>query len=384
MRLAVYTDYSYRRSEGRLYGERAFVLFLGALARHFDRVVVPGRLATTPGPVHYELSPDIEFVALPHYESVTKPVSAGWAWLRSMSAFWRVLDDVDAVWLLGPHPLCILFWLLATLRGRRVALGVRQNTPVYVRARRPGQTFVHAVADALDGTYRLLARRCPTVVVGPELADLYAAAPSLLEISVTLVDSEDLTDPDDALGRSYEERLQVLSVGRLETEKNPLLLADVLAALAAEDPRWHLLVCGEGPMEAALAARLDELGVADRATLQGYVPLDGGLLELYRQSQMFLHVSWTEGVPQVLFEAFAGGAPVVATAVGGVPEVVDDPGTGRLVPPSDPHALADAVVDVLGHEDREGLAARAREKARLFSAEASADVVEEALWALRG
>ena len=70
--------------------------------------------------------------------------------------------------------------------------------------------------------------------------------------------------------------------------------------------------------------RLRELGVADHADLLGYVPIDGGLLDLYRSSHAFLHVSWTEGLPQTLFEAFASGLPVVATAVGGVPAAVGD------------------------------------------------------------
>ena len=53
--------------------------------------------------------------------------------------------------------------------------------------------------------------------------------------------------------------------------------------------------------------------MAERVDLRGYLPLDGGLLDLYRGADALLHVSWTEGVPQVLLEAFAAGLPVVAT-----------------------------------------------------------------------
>jgi glycosyltransferase involved in cell wall biosynthesis len=67
--------------------------------------------------------------------------------------------------------------------------------------------------------------------------------------------------------------------------------------------------------------------------VRGYVPIDGGLPELYRSSHAFLHVSWTEGLPQVLFESFAAGLPVVATEVGGVPAAVGD--AALLVPPGD-------------------------------------------------
>ena len=102
------------------------------------------------------------------------------------------------------------------------------------------------------------------------------------------------------------------------------MLADVLARLHGSDPRFRLLIVGEGPMAGDVEARLRELGVADHADMLGYVPIDGGLLDLYRSSHAFLHVSWTEGLPQTLFEAFASGLPVVATAVGGVPAAVGD------------------------------------------------------------
>jgi len=95
-----------------------------------------------------------------------------------------------------------------------------------------------------------------------------------------------------------------------------------------------------------LSARLAELGVADHAELLGYVPIDGGLLDVYRSSHAFLHVSWTEGLPQTLFEAFAAGLPVVATAVGGVPDAVGD--AALLVEPGDADAPATELLRLAG------------------------------------
>ena len=107
-----------------------------------------------------------------------------------------------------------------------------------------------------------------------------------------------IVTPEDALARSYDGELQVLNVGRLDPEKNPLLLADVLARLRENDPRWRLVVCGDGPLQDALAERLAALGLSEHADLRGYVTFDGGLLDAYRSSHAFLHVSWTEGFPR--------------------------------------------------------------------------------------
>ena len=87
-------------------------------------------------------------------------------------------------------------------------------------------------------------------------------------------------------------------------------------------------------MRGELEDRLTELGLTDAVELRGHVPLREGLLDLYRASHAFLHVSWTEGFPMVLIEAFASGVPVVATAVGGI--ALEVGGAAILIEPGDP------------------------------------------------
>jgi len=367
LRLLVYTDYVYRREGGAVYAERAFALFLAELRGYVDRLVIAGRTDPEAGESHYRLPPDVEFVPLPHYRSLVHARQSVPATFGSLVRFWRALGGVDTAWLLGPYALSVLFAGLAALRGRRVALGVRQDQPAYVRSRHPDRRWVHLAGDALERVWRALARIWPVVVVGPGLARNYRHSRRLLEIAVSLVRDEDVVEPAEAAGRSYDGELTALSVGRLEREKNPLLLADVLARL---DARWRLVVCGEGPMEEELRKRLEALGVADRAELRGYVPIDGELPQLYRSSHALLHVSWTEGVPQVLFEAFAAALPVVATAVGGVADAAGD--AALLVPPGDADPPARALERLATDEElRAGLvlAGNARVRDRTLEAE---------------
>lgn len=321
-RLAAYTDYVYRRRDGAIYAQRAFALFLARLGGEVDSLAIAGRLDPEPGESYYRLPDDVEFVPLPHYEALSRPLSALPAMARSLGRFWRLLGRVDAVWLLGPYPLSFAFVVLAALRRRRIFLGVRQDWPTYVRSRHPGRRALHLIADVMEAAWQGLARRYPVVVVGPELAHNYRRSAAVLPITVSMVDEEDIAPP--RAPRAEGGDLTVLSVGRLETEKNPLLLADILAGLQAKDTRWKLVVAGEGPMRAALEERLESLGVAEHADLRGYVPIDAGLHDLYRSADYFLHVSWTEGLPQVLYEAFAARLPIVATAVGGVPDAAGD------------------------------------------------------------
>ena len=342
MRLAVYTDYEYCSDGVRRYGQRAFVVFLEALREHVDRLVLVGRFDPKPGRSHYPLHEQTELVGLPHYESLGHPWSVARSLLVSVARFWRLLDEVDTVWVLGPYPHSVLLALLTALRRRRLVLGVRQDMPLYVRSRRPDRRWMHWSADVLEGIWRLLARRYAVVVVGPELERKYrdGHARSVLATTVSLVSERDLDAAAAAVAaRDYGGELTLLTVGRLDAEKNPLLLADIMAGLLQGPRSWRLLVCGDGPLRARLQERLGELGLLGRVELLGYVPIDGGLLDLYRTSHAFLHVSWTEGFPQVLVEAFASGLPTVATAVGGVPAAAG--GAALLVGPDDaPAAVA--------------------------------------------
>jgi glycosyltransferase involved in cell wall biosynthesis len=295
---------------------------------------------------------------------------------------WRGLARVDSLWVLGPNPFGVVLIVLGLLRRKRVALGVRQDTVRYYRSRMPDPRWAPALplVWAMDALYRLLARRLPTTVVGDELARGYGARRcSVLPMKVTLVRSEDVAR--DAPVRSSAEKIELLTVGRIDREKNPLLLVEALAELERAAPgRFWLRWAGSGPLEEAVRRRALELGVADRIELCGYVPFGPELLALYRRAHMFVHVSLTEGVPQVLLEALACGTPIVATDVGGVSDALEHGRAGMLVPPSELDALVHAIRTLADDEPlRARLIARGLELARAATVEVEAERVADFL-----
>jgi glycosyltransferase involved in cell wall biosynthesis len=347
MRLAVYCDYSYRVEEGELYAEAAFGLFLQELSRHCDRLVVTGRLDPSPGRFPHRMT-GVGYVPLPHYESgahlrsVLRTVPAG------IVRVWRMLDDIDVLWILGPNPPQVfVFAVLARLRRRRLVLGVRQRLPRLIRHRYPGNRLLPLLAFVLEGAFRALALTTPVVVVGSDLGRRYRHARALHVALVSLLEPEQIASSEDVHRVYAGSELRMLTVGRLDPEKNPLLLADILARALESEPRWRLHVCGEGTLAGALRERLIELAVIDRVRFHGYVPIDDGLWDLYRDSHVLLHVSFTEGVPQVLLEAFAARLPVVATDVGGVAGLAAT--CSLLVPPDNAPAAA-AALNRLAHD----------------------------------
>ena len=339
-RLGVYTDYAYSVVDGRPHAERAFALFIAGLAGKLDRVAVIGRLDPE-GASRYPLG-NVELIPLPHYPSLSHTLPALRGMAGSLGPFWRALQGLDCVWILGPHPLAFAFAFLARLRRKRVILGVRQDSVSYMRNRHPNKRVRLVLARAMDRAFRLLARRWPVIVVGPAIADSYAHSRRLLEISVSLVHESEIEPGPNP--RDYSGELIALSVGRLEAEKNPLALADVMLELRRLDDRWRLVVYGEGDLRGALEGRLHELGVADRVELRGYVSHDAGLGEAYREAHALAHVSWTEGLPQILYEAFAALLPVVATDVGGIRAAVGD--AALLVPAGEPERTAGSLARI--------------------------------------
>lgn len=347
LRIGVYTDLVFREDEGRYSTDRSFILFIAALASKVGEVVLFGRLHPTPGRAAYELPSDhVKFVPFPYYPQATSIGGVLRSLVGSRKVFAAELERLDAVWLFGPHPVAYELAQIARRRGLAVFLGIRQDYPRYIGYRLPSRAWLWAVpvAHGLELAFRHLARTAPTIVVGDALAAAYRGnGGPLLATTISLVRESDVADVHEATSRGWDDRLRLLTVGRLDAEKNPLLLPEIVARLHEHYEGWQLTVVGSGSFEHEVAERAGELGVGDAIRLTGEVPFGESLWELYSSSSAFLHVSLTEGVPQVLHEAAAAGLPVVATDVGGVRAALDGGRLGLMVPPRDPVAAVEAL-----------------------------------------
>lgn len=157
-----------------------------------------------------------------------------------------------------------------------------------------------------------------------------------------------------ALGIPSDARV-VLFVGRLVALKGLHELLEATTQLTSSIPRLHLVLVGEGPMEQALRRRLAALPGL-QSTLAGPQPPER-VAQWMAASDVVTLPSHSEGHPNVLVEAMACGRPVVATRVGGIPEVIDA-STGILVPPRDPPALGRGLAQALAREWDEGTISR--------------------------
>lgn len=175
--------------------------------------------------------------------------------------------------------------------------------------------------------------------------------------------------PAQSRPRAKDAPFSFLCVGRLSNEKGHGYLLSALALLAEIAPRaFHLNVVGTGPARASLEERAKSLGIASRCSFLG---AHADVRPFFAEADAFVLPSLSEGSPNVLLEAMASRLPILASAVGGIPELVGD--TGMLVPPANPQALASGLLTFMNDGDE---AARLAQKAfervrRLFTPERS-------------
>lgn len=153
------------------------------------------------------------------------------------------------------------------------------------------------------------------------------------------VDSDLRSRVLERLGLPQGTRL-VVTAGRLSPEKGHRYLVEAIAKLGAERDGTTFVFCGDGVCRGELETLAGQLGVSAKCHFVGFRK---DLDEVFRIMNFSVLPSLTEGLPNVVLESFAHGKPVVASAVGGVPEIVRDRINGLLVPPSKPLELAEAI-----------------------------------------
>jgi len=141
----------------------------------------------------------------------------------------------------------------------------------------------------------------------------------------------------------------VVSAGRLSPEKGHRFLVEAIGKLRGNSNDTHFVFCGDGPCQKDLVKQSKELGISDICHFVGF---RRDLKEIFQAMDLMVLPSLTEGLPNVVLEAFACRKPVVATKVGGVPEIVEDGINGILVPPGKPSLLAEAIKSCLDSPEK--------------------------------
>jgi len=270
--------------------------------------------------------------------------------LGARPAVQRLLDEGFEFDLIDAHyfyPDGVAAALLASWFGKPLVITARgSDVNLIAQHRLPRRLMRWAAqrASACVGVSAALAQR---------LKDL-GAPPSRVHVLRNGVDTERFTpqaDARQALGVAGEPL--ILSVGNLLPVKRHGLVIEALALVRQTHPGAALAIVGGGPLHAELTAQAAALGLANAVRLVGPVP-QAVLARWYAAADLLVLASSREGWPNVLLEAMACGTPVLASGVGGVPEIVTSPSVGAFGTFNTPIELAEALSKALAQPfDRE-------------------------------
>ena len=298
----------------------------------------------------------------PGSEIVAMAPVTNWYSLRRLWGYRNLIRRVDAdiVQLALPAPSSGTRYLALLVRAMRGVRCVGVQNMYGDSPRRRSRVVTRLAMQALDAH----------VAVGPSLARIIEQEYGLRPNSIRSIPAA-VTPHVDATPNRLAPGLLVGVVARLSPEKG----IDVLLQALARRPDIPLVVVGDGGRRAELEALARDLG---RAEATWFVGFQARPQDFIAGMDLFVLPSRREGLGLVLLEAMRAELPVVASNVGGIPDVVDHGVTGVLVPPEDPVALADAIERLLADPElraRFGAAGRARFEAH-FSTEQEARAYE--------
>lgn len=385
LRLCIVTsDYHYCHN-GCVYTTSAFMRFvpeLLSLAQQIE-VCAPVHPEPEPGGIGFTIeAPSITYRPLAPSRTLEEflrrfPRDG----VSEVHSIYEGIQRADLIWINGPHPLLPLTALLARSLHKPYLLWLRGDILATVRSKYTRADHRNRLAARtalyLDKLIHASARGAPLFYTGRGLERYATGARYSQAVATSLVRESELALESRT---GVHSPVRLLWAGQLRPVKGlPVLLRAVRTLLDGGVP-VRLRIVGSGEQRAVLEAECNSLRLRESVSLEGYVSPGPGLNRYFEEADLFVLPSLSEGVPKVLIEAMARALPVVATAVGGIPDVVEDRTNGLLVPPGSPAALAEAVAEL--HADdglRRRLSEGALEFARLHTAQAE---VERIGWGL--
>lgn len=373
------------RRDGRIYAHHSFGRVVDGLAASFPRVVlcVPVSEGGQDPSRDYALrATNVDLVPQPYYSSTLQGLKRG---MGVAAAYQRFFQSADVVFVRGMIPLVAVAYIQAWLRRRRICHWIVGNPVALLRSHRRSGRFVDAGSLVYAVVDRGLTRfgRWLTngwlVCNGVELASIHRSPRTIATVSSTLT-LDEFYEREDTCANAV---VRILFVGFVRPEKGVEYLLEAAGRLRL--PReWQLVIAGPSEQFPAYRRLLDGIvdrtGIADKVCWRGYVAYGPELFDCFRQSDLLVLPTLSEGTPRVLVEARANSLPVIATRVGGIPSSVEDGVDGLLVPPKDPAALASAIERVVADPDlRQRLIAEGRRTAQRYTLDRFVELVTRIL-----
>jgi phosphatidylinositol alpha-1,6-mannosyltransferase len=350
MKVLTTHEFHYVRYKDSFYDPRNYTNSLyGDLLASFEKVVLVGRCKTVASkPTCQEIDKSkIDFVPISDFSGYINPFGM-------LLAFWQARKAVglaDRYWLSAPGfvAFMVAFWLKKA--GIFYFIDMVGNPADVTRAKTiwMPKWLSMFIVRLVEESFKRFCKGSKGVLAVTEktLQSIYPSSVSDNDfgISNVLLSNAAFNKPDRDFRRQV---FKIIIVGALLKYKGHAYLFEALSRIKGLR-QWLLFCVGEGPERKKLEEKARRLGIADHVIFFGRIDWGPKLFKKLDESHLFVLSSLTEGMPRVVIEAMARGLPVIATAVGGVPEIIKPE---LLVPPCDSRALAEKIAALWNKPER--------------------------------
>jgi len=340
------------RHEGGLYFHHSFGRVIDELAARYEKVFlcVPLKDGSRDKTRDYRIQAEnVEIIQQPFFTSSLRALRHPVGFFR---AYAHVCRKADALFVRGMSPFVGSLYANAWLHKRSVCHWIVGNPIALLQTHKRSGRIMDILSLAYAHQHRILTRLGRWLVDGSfvcngkELGESYKSPRTISTVSSTVREDEFFEREDTCKG----DKIRILFIGFIRPEKGVEYLIEAVCKLKTEKP-WEIILVGSREKFSTYAEKLEQLidnfNIRQRVQWVGYVSYGPEMFNYFREADIFVFPTLSEGTPRVLVEARANSLPIIATNVGGIPTSVTDGFDGLLVPPKDPVALARAIQRVV-------------------------------------
>ena len=324
----------FKNTKGLVFSSDIFFVFFQKLFRD-KKIKTIGRLSTNEFFPKYSFDTSSDFTPLTYYKSISKLLLIfPYYILKNNKKINFFIEQVDVLFISPSGPLSVFFLNKIKNKNKKVVLFIRQDTRKLISIKNNNNFVAKIFANLIETYIEKFVKNYPYATVFTFGGEIYKRYLGLSSSTFSIADSRynlsDTLNINDIKDKTYK-KLNLLYVGRLAPGKGLEFLIESLSKINHFE--FTLTVIGDGIIKKELSKSVKNLNLTDKIIFKGYVHFSLELLEEYTSHDVFILPSFSEGLPQVVFEAMSRGIVVVASNVGGIPDQILNKVNGFLFDP---------------------------------------------------
>ena len=352
--ITVFTGMLFKKYDKKYYCSGAFGRYIDKLSEKYDRIYlcVPVKDLNNDSDINdYDInSNNITIQELPAYNGFIGGLKNSIKIKRAIKKYskqWR-----NAVYIRWPVPFSKYVYTLAKKKNIMVCFHMVGDTKTIVtngdKYRGIKKKLAIQYANYNEIQIKKMVKNSVALVNGSGLRRLYNSnSNNIKEIRTSTFRKDEIFYRENEILQP----IKVLYVGYMRHEKGVSFLLEAIRSLNEEGLKTHLTLVGDGDKINEYKSLASNLDIISKVEFKGHIPLGKDLLKEYRNCNVFVLPSISEGTPRVLVEAMASGASVIATNTGGIPFTVKHGHNGLLVPVEDSDAIKDSIKQLYQERD---------------------------------